>query len=78
MISLQWLDAIAALAMLDEKSRFVFVETEFNGKSYKQLSELTGEPIGTLLSRKNRAVKKLCVMMENYNNNGRKQDERGK
>lgn len=56
----------AALALLDEKSRFVFVETEVNGKSYKELAEQTGEPIGTLLSRKSRAVKKLCTIMENY------------
>ncbi len=56
----------AAMNLLDEKSRFVFVETELNGKSYKELAELTGEPIGTLLSRKNRAVKKLMTIMENY------------
>lgn len=56
----------AALSLLDEKSRFVFVETEMNGKSYKELAELTGEPIGTLLSRKSRAVKKLMTVMENY------------
>lgn len=56
----------AALSLLDEKSRFVFVETELNSKSYKELAELTGEPIGTLLSRKNRAVKKLITIMENY------------
>ena len=56
----------AALNLLDEKSRFVFVETEINGKSYKELAELTGEPIGTLLSRKSRAMKKLWTVMENY------------
>ncbi len=56
----------AALKLLDEKSRFVFVETELNGRSYKELAEMTGEPIGTLLSRKNRAVKKLLTVMENY------------
>ncbi len=56
----------AALSLLDEKSRFVFVETEINGRSYKELSEQTGEPIGTLLSRKNRAMKKLMILLDEY------------
>jgi RNA polymerase sigma factor (sigma-70 family) len=56
----------AALSMLDEKSRFVFTQTEFEGKSYKELSRITGEPIGTLLSRKNRAAKKLMVILNKY------------
>jgi len=55
-----------AMEMLDEKSRFVFVETEINGKSYKELSEQTGEPIGTLLSRKSRAMKKLNIILDEY------------
>lgn len=60
----------AALDMLDEKSRFVFVETEVNGKSYKELSAQTGEPIGTLLSRKNRAIKKLNIILDEYDQGG--------
>lgn len=56
----------AALAMLDEKSRFVFVETALNGRSYRELSEQTGEPIGTLLARKSRAVKKLSIILDEY------------
>ncbi len=56
----------SALSMLDEKSRFVFTQTEFEGKSYKELSQITGEPIGTLLSRKNRAAKKLMIMLDEY------------
>jgi RNA polymerase sigma factor (sigma-70 family) len=55
-----------ALAMLDEKSRFVFVETALYGKSYKQLSAQTGEPVGTLLARKSRAVKKLAIILDEY------------
>jgi len=66
-----------ALSMLDEKSRLVFVETELLGKSYKELAEETGEPIGTLLSRKSRAVKKLSVILGNYQGEG-EDDERGK
>jgi len=56
----------AALMMLDEKSRFVFVETALHGKSYRELSEQTGEPIGTLLSRRSRAAKKLSVILKDY------------
>lgn len=56
----------SALSMLDEKSRFVFTQTEFEGKSYKELSRITGEPIGTLLSRKNRAAKKLMIILDEY------------
>jgi RNA polymerase sigma factor (sigma-70 family) len=58
----------SALSMLDEKSRFVFTQTEFEGKSYKELSQMTGEPIGTLLSRKNRAAKKLMIILDEYKN----------
>ena len=56
----------AALMMLDEKSRFVFVETALHGKSYREISEQTGEPIGTLLSRRSRAAKKLSVILKDY------------
>lgn len=55
-----------ALSMLDEKSRFVFEQTEFEGKTYKELSQLTGEPVGTLLSRKSRAAKKLMIILDEY------------
>lgn len=62
-------DAVSeALSMLDDKSRFVFEQTEFEGRSYKELSEQTGEPIGTLLSRKSRAVKKLAILLSDYKN----------
>ena len=62
-----------ALELLDEKSRFVFVETELYGKSYKELAEETGEPVGTLLSRKNRAVKKLAIILDEYRENEEEQ-----
>lgn len=55
-----------AIFSLDQKSRFVFVQTELYGKSYRQLSEETGEPIGTLLSRKSRAARRLSVLLDDY------------
>ena len=60
----------AALYLLDENSRYVFMATEIKGRSYKELSEETGEPVGTLLSRKNRAVKKLRILLKDYVNDG--------
>ncbi len=56
----------AAISRLDEKSRFVFVQTVIKGTDFKTLSEKTGEPMGTLLSRKKRAVAKLKKMMKEY------------
>ena len=55
-----------AIDRLDEKQRFVFVETEMKGRSYESLVKQTGEKLGTLLSRKNRAIKKLRKMIEEY------------
>lgn len=60
----------SALYKLDEKSRHVFIETELGGKSYEELSKETGEPIGTLLSRKNRAKRKLRTLLESYVKDG--------
>ncbi len=55
-----------ALYKLDEKSRFVFMETQIKGRSYEELAQETGEPLGTLLSRKSRAKEKLRNILKNY------------
>jgi RNA polymerase sigma factor (sigma-70 family) len=55
-----------ALDRLEAKQRAVFLATEFAGKSFKSLSTEWGEPIGTLLSRKSRAVKALREMLKDY------------
>lgn len=49
---------------LEPKQRAVFIATEFDGKSFKELSELWHEPIGTLLSRKSRAMKALQTKLK--------------
>ncbi len=49
----------AALMALEPKQRAVWVATEIEGYSFKELSAKWGEPIGTLLSRKSRATKAL-------------------
>jgi RNA polymerase sigma factor (sigma-70 family) len=45
-----------ALEELPENQREVFLAHEFEGRSFKELSEETGVPVNTLLSRKRYAV----------------------
>jgi len=52
-------DLFAAIDRLPEAQRAVFLATELEGSSYRELSEKWGVPIGTLLARKHRAVKAL-------------------
>ncbi len=54
--SLLWEEFAQALDDLPEKQRSVFVMHEFEGKSFKEIAGLTGEPMNTLLSRKRYAV----------------------
>ncbi|MFH1513307.1 MAG: sigma-70 family RNA polymerase sigma factor [Bacillota bacterium] len=49
----------AAIDRLDGKQRAVLIATELHGKSFRELSKAWHEPVGTLLSRKSRAVKTL-------------------
>jgi len=57
----QELKKIIAMAIdnLDPKSKYIFVSSEIEGKSFKEISNETGIKIGSLLSRKSRAKKKL-------------------
>ncbi len=55
-----------AIDSLDEKSKFIFIETEIVGRSYKDLCDDTGIKLGTLLSRKSRAVAKLKKTVNEY------------
>lgn len=57
-----------ALFSLDPKSRYVFIETQLKGRPYESLVKETGEKLGSLLSRKSRAKKKLQKALENYLN----------
>lgn len=41
---------------LPEEQRSVFIENEFEDKSFREISETTGVPVNTLLSRKRYAV----------------------
>ena len=58
-----------ALKKLDHKQRAIFIETEINKKTFKELSQDWNEPIGTLLSRKSRTIKILKELLSEFNPN---------
>jgi len=53
-----------AIGKLEPRQRAILIATELKGRSFRDLAEEWGEPIGTLLSRKSRAVKTLRKMLE--------------
>ncbi len=55
-----------AIGRLSPQERAVFLATEVDDRSFRDLAEEWGEPIGTLLSRKNRAVARLKKMLAEY------------
>ncbi len=57
-----------AIGRLSPQERAVFLATEMDDRSFRDLAEEWGEPIGTLLSRKNRAVARLQEMLAEYKN----------
>lgn len=48
-----------ALDALPAADRAIWIETEVEGRSFREIAAETGEPVGTLLSRKSRAAKLL-------------------
>jgi len=59
-----WETIEACLERLPEAQREVFVMNEFEDLSYKEIAELTGEGINTLLSRKRYAVTYLREQLQ--------------
>lgn len=53
-----------AVDALEPKQRAVWVATEIEGYTFRELAENWGEPIGTLLARKHRAVSRLQKALE--------------
>lgn len=51
-----WKELAGALDDLPEEQRRVFVMHELEGRTFKEIAAITGEPINTLLSRKRYAV----------------------
>jgi RNA polymerase sigma factor (sigma-70 family) len=58
-----------ALGQLKQKDRDIIIETEFNQRSFNDLSEEWNIPVGTLLARKHRALSKLQDIMKDEKNN---------
>jgi RNA polymerase sigma factor (sigma-70 family) len=56
----------AAVGELAPAERAVWLATEVEGRSFKELAEDWDEPIGTLLSRKSRAAAKLRQSLSDY------------
>jgi RNA polymerase sigma factor (sigma-70 family) len=54
-------DAIEGLPV-DQKA--VIIETELNGRSFRELSEEWGVPVGTLLARKSRGLSKVRGLLK--------------
>lgn len=48
-----------AIDYLNDEERAVVIATEFDSRSFRELSDAWGVPIGTLLARKSRALKKI-------------------
>jgi RNA polymerase sigma factor (sigma-70 family) len=59
-----WDTIEATLSELPEEQRSVFVENEFEEKSFKKISERTGVGVNTLISRKRYAVLALRENLE--------------
>jgi RNA polymerase sigma factor (sigma-70 family) len=55
-----------ALDALDSRQRAVWVATEIDGYTFRELSQIWNEPIGTLLSRKSRANKALQNSLKDF------------
>ncbi len=68
-----WESVQAGLAELPDEQREVFVRNEFEGVSFREMSEETGVNINTLLARKRYAVlhlrKKLKELYQSVNDN---------
>jgi DNA-directed RNA polymerase specialized sigma24 family protein len=55
-----------AIGRLSAKERSVWVAIEIEGRSFRELADAWGEPIGTLLSRKSRATARLRELLSDY------------
>lgn len=53
-----------AIGRLDDRQRAVIMETEFEGRTFRELSEIWDVPIGTLLAQKSRAIQRIRKEMQ--------------
>jgi RNA polymerase sigma factor (sigma-70 family) len=59
-----------AIGKLSLPERAVWIATEIDGFTFRDLAEEWNEPIGTLLSRKSRAAAKLRQLLSDYRPQG--------
>ena len=59
-------ELFASIEKLPEDQKAIVIMTEFEGMSYRSISEKTGVPVGTLLSRKSRALDSIRAEMNKY------------
>jgi RNA polymerase sigma factor (sigma-70 family) len=57
-----------AIGALNPQDQAVVIAVEIEGRSFRRLSEEWGEPVGTLLARKSRAIKKIRKMLVDWEN----------
>lgn len=57
----------SAIDSLGEDQKAVFIETEFEGRSFRELSQEWNVPLGTLLARKSRALEKIRRLLVDSN-----------
>jgi len=63
-----WDELDVALNELPEAQREVFIMHELDGMSFKQMAEMTGIPLNTLLTRKHYAVTRLRERLQDFYN----------
>ncbi len=64
----RWLLVESAIEKLNPDQKAIIIETEYNGKSFKELSNEWNISTGTLLSRKHRAIANIQkILQENEN-----------
>jgi RNA polymerase sigma factor (sigma-70 family) len=56
-----------AIDSLGDDEKAVIIETEFNGRTYREMSQEWDVPVGTLLSRKSRALEKIREALSDLN-----------
>lgn len=56
-----------AIEKLNEDQRAVLIETEFEGRTFKELAEEWKVPVGTLLARKSRALVNMRKILQDFN-----------
>jgi RNA polymerase sigma factor (sigma-70 family) len=48
-----------ALSVLNDEEREILIATELEGRTFQEIAEESGTPLGTLLARKSRSLKKI-------------------